>query len=745
MGAHATSPERSTVVATPSGGDERGGADAEPDGAGAAADADADAAAADDDAAALDDAGGAVDEAFGAATSGFLSQSTSASDDRAATESKRGRTIVAQGKSARAKRGRNSASLARLARCGSGPASPRSRRPHLGRHFGDDAAMRICPYVALALAAASCGNPSPSPAPTPAATTKPPVASASASAPAAPAPPLPPGVLAQIETGRVTLTVQDHEGWRYLLMNGVPQGGRRLEASAAVPADPLVELALGARPNAKTALVLGLGTGKTATDLAARGVKVLAVEVEPGVVELARKWFDFRGEVVVDDAAHYLETHSDRYDIVVVDAETNFAKNEKLLSGPAAAKSHLHADGLLVGRATHTPKEGAEAAALLGPAALAFGNGTGEERQTVYMLSAAAPLEIVAPAGVTAFPLGTTRNEPHPAKDVFERTSSFAPDDTHRFVELVGYLVRLKESDAIAVEVPHAEMGAVRFVVRDKAHVDRLSKLLPAGTAFPTAGDVSSDGDRKDTLVDALGGGGVKRSDVRASPVAVGILGRARLRAMVDPNAVFAGKALSEAGPTAAPAREPLLPFGGALYDLEVQNAWVLERPTWKRWVAKAATRWAAIAAEAKKGGLVKAANELHGIGENVYSELGPPARRLPAIVDLLRTSDRMAEEGPRFSARGATPLQRGAACDRARGARTRGDGAPSPIHAPVLDALLECAVREYSATFATTSATPEARAAIGRLKWLHAGEGGRRADALEKRFPDVPPLSQPP
>jgi hypothetical protein len=62
-----------------------------------------------------------------------------------------------------------------------------------------------------------------------------------------------------------------------------------------------------------------------------------------------------------------------------------------------------------------------------------------------------------------------------------------------------------------------------------------------------------------------------------------------------------------------------------------------------------------------------------------------------------------------------------------------------------VLDALLECAVREYSATFATTSATPEARAAIGRLKWLHAGEGGRRADALEKRFPDVPPLSQPP
>lgn len=605
--------------------------------------------------------------------------------------------------------------------------------------------MRICPYVALALAAAACGAPTTAPAPPPPATAKPPVASASASVAAPPSPPLPPGVLAQIETGRVTLTVQDHEGWRYLFMNGVPQGGRRLDATGPVPADPLVELALGARPNAKTALVLGLGTGKTASDLAARGLKVLAVEVEPGVVELAKKWFDFRGDVVVDSAAHYLETHSDRYDIVVVDAETNFAANEKLLEGPAAAKSHLQGGGLLAGRAIHTPKEAAEAAALLGPSAMVFGNGMGEERQTVYMLAAATPLEVGVPAGVIAFPLGTTRGEAHPARDVFEPKRSDAPDDTHRFVELVGYLVRLKESDAIAVEVPHAEMGAVRFVVRDKAHVDRLSKLLPAGVAFPTAGDVSSDGDRKDTLVDALGGGGVKRSDVRASPVAVGIVGRARLRAMVDPNAVFAGKALSEAGPTAAPAREPLLPFGGALYDLEVQNAWVLERPTWKRWVAKAATRWAAIAASAKTGGLVKAANELHGIGEHVYTELGPPARRLPAIVDLLHTSDRMAEEGPKYSARGATSLQRGAACDRARGPRTRGDGAPAPIHAPVLDALLECAVREYSATFATTSTTPDAQAAIGRLKWLFAAEGGRRADALEKRFPSVPPRGEPP
>ncbi len=71
------------------------------------------------------------------------------------------------------------------------------------------------------------------------------------------------------------------------------------------------------------ALLIGLGGGSVAKDFTKSLWKVDAVEIDPTVVRLARRWFGLRPDeasVYTEDGRRFLRTHDTRYDAVVMDA-----------------------------------------------------------------------------------------------------------------------------------------------------------------------------------------------------------------------------------------------------------------------------------------------------------------------------------------------------------------------------------------------------------------------------------------
>jgi spermidine synthase len=120
-----------------------------------------------------------------------------------------------------------------------------------------------------------------------------------------------------------TVTVERSAGFVSLLVNG------KVDASTA-PADMPTQLMLGhlpllLHPEARTVLVIGLGSGITAGAVARHPVQRLdVVEIEPAVIEASRFFrvengdvlSDPRVRVVVGDARSFLLTAPTRYDVI---------------------------------------------------------------------------------------------------------------------------------------------------------------------------------------------------------------------------------------------------------------------------------------------------------------------------------------------------------------------------------------------------------------------------------------------
>ncbi|PWC31916.1 fused MFS/spermidine synthase [Azospirillum sp. TSO22-1] len=110
---------------------------------------------------------------------------------------------------------------------------------------------------------------------------------------------------------------------RALLRDGLVQNAMAADGrSDALFAYALEKLALSAVPAPKRALVLGLGAGFVPMALAARGVAVDVVEIDPKVVELAGRFFGFRAGAVgvhTEDARTFVRRCAEPYDVVLVD------------------------------------------------------------------------------------------------------------------------------------------------------------------------------------------------------------------------------------------------------------------------------------------------------------------------------------------------------------------------------------------------------------------------------------------
>ena len=132
-------------------------------------------------------------------------------------------------------------------------------------------------------------------------------------------------ILYSQQSGIGLLQVLDFDYDRMLLINGVLQGQMDRLSGRASPADDYIHnlhiLSYSHHPAAKSALQLGLGAGLLPKELAARGVKVTAVEIEPQIVDLARRHFDLPDsvDVRVADARAFLRRDSNRYDLVFLD------------------------------------------------------------------------------------------------------------------------------------------------------------------------------------------------------------------------------------------------------------------------------------------------------------------------------------------------------------------------------------------------------------------------------------------
>lgn len=110
---------------------------------------------------------------------------------------------------------------------------------------------------------------------------------------------------------------------RALLNDGLVQNRFNAQNQSITPYTfALSGLKMGTRPEAKSALTLGVGAGVVPMDFARSGMSVDAVEINPEMIALARKYFDFDDSMVnvsLQDARTAVSHCNKKYDVVTVD------------------------------------------------------------------------------------------------------------------------------------------------------------------------------------------------------------------------------------------------------------------------------------------------------------------------------------------------------------------------------------------------------------------------------------------
>jgi spermidine synthase len=88
------------------------------------------------------------------------------------------------------------------------------------------------------------------------------------------------------------------------------------------------------RPEAKQALLIGLGGGHVARDLKSQGIATDTIEIDPAVADAARRFFNFdpTGLFLVGDARYEIRTLAARYDLIIHDCFTGGSEPTHLLS-----------------------------------------------------------------------------------------------------------------------------------------------------------------------------------------------------------------------------------------------------------------------------------------------------------------------------------------------------------------------------------------------------------------------------
>ncbi len=177
-----------------------------------------------------------------------------------------------------------------------------------------------------------------------------------------------------------------------------PDGTSHSEYTYALQA-----LAAGYAPGARTALVLGLGAGIVPRDLAASGMAVDAVEINPDMLEAVRAFVtpDPPWTTHIGDARTFLGQCRRRYDLVVIDLFHGDGTPDYLLSADffAAVRACMNPDGVAVMNAFASERASANYRHILATLRAVFGAvvdfhrpGTeAEPNLNAYLVASAAP------------------------------------------------------------------------------------------------------------------------------------------------------------------------------------------------------------------------------------------------------------------------------------------------------------------------------------------------------------------
>jgi len=119
------------------------------------------------------------------------------------------------------------------------------------------------------------------------------------------------------------ITILDTPSKRYLLVNGTSQSVmEKPEGESESQYIRALEWTRSLRPNARHALVIGLGAGLLPKALERRGLIVDAFEIDPAIAESARREFGYepKGRVVIGDGRALLEAGLGPWDLAFLDA-----------------------------------------------------------------------------------------------------------------------------------------------------------------------------------------------------------------------------------------------------------------------------------------------------------------------------------------------------------------------------------------------------------------------------------------
>lgn len=162
------------------------------------------------------------------------------------------------------------------------------------------------------------------------------------------------GILGKLEIeDRLNKTDTSNDMCRFLLINNVVQScvDTKTKQSKLQYSDILEKNASIIRPDAKTALVLGLGGGVISNMLVSKNIQVTAVELDSRIIEVAKQWFDLSAkiQVIEDDARHALYRLNSKYDIIVMDLFNGEVASSHVMSMEffAKLKSMLNPDGFI--------------------------------------------------------------------------------------------------------------------------------------------------------------------------------------------------------------------------------------------------------------------------------------------------------------------------------------------------------------------------------------------------------------
>ncbi|MBI1762721.1 MAG: fused MFS/spermidine synthase [Acidobacteria bacterium] len=147
------------------------------------------------------------------------------------------------------------------------------------------------------------------------------------------------------------LVVSDHQGTKYLFLNGVQQGSLRGDNSGARYAYGLERLAtVNGVP--KNMLVWGLGAGVYARKMAEAGTQVTVLEIDPASEKIAREHFGLPAsvKVIIGDARTETLRLNEKYEVIVLDAFSGDTPPFHLLTKEAfeSLRTRLAPNGLIL-------------------------------------------------------------------------------------------------------------------------------------------------------------------------------------------------------------------------------------------------------------------------------------------------------------------------------------------------------------------------------------------------------------